>query len=66
MCQNKLQNSLAEIQILHTLSSLFFLSLSRPFFFDKPDWCLDWQNLVFVRSNDHSTVKRHLQACMQC
>ena len=29
MCQNKLRNSLAEIQILHTLSSLFFLSLSQ-------------------------------------
>lgn len=64
MCQNTLQNSLAEIQILHTLSSLSLSLFS--FFFDKADWCLDWQNLVFVRSNDHSTVKRHLQACMQC
>ena len=33
-------------------------------FFDLPDWCLDPQNLVLVRSNDHPTAKSYLQACI--
>ena len=31
---------------------LLFLFL----FFDRPEWCLDRQNLVLVQSNDHPTV----------
>ena len=56
---------------IHFLLFSFSLSLFL-FFLDKPDWCLDWQNLVFVRSNDHSTVKGicrlvcNVRSCWSC
>ena len=42
-----------------TLSSFFT-------FFDLPDWCVDLQNLVLVRSHDHPTAKSYLQAWVTC
>ena len=72
MCQNKLQNSLAEIQILHTLSSLFFLSLSLPFFLTNQTgvltgktWSLSGQ-MTTLQSKGICKLVCNVRSCWSC
>ena len=72
MCQNKLRNSLAEIQILHTLSSLFFLSLSLPFFLTNQTgvltgktWSLSGQ-MTTLQSKGICKLVCNVRSCWSC